>query len=287
MKQQIKRLLFAIVPRAAATFFAARARAHSQKVLREWGCVAIAEQITKRYGEAVLRGPFRGTKVTKRCLAEHISPYLLGLYEHELNGVWQVVLDGRYTQVLDIGAKFGFYAVGLARVFPATPVVAFDPDPWARQTTLEMAAVNGTPNVVFEAFCDANWLRNRLQPNALIICDCEGYEEQLFGKSSLVALNLNTATLIIETHEGLAPGVECKIRRVMERSHQVFSISSKETTGPPPVDLSFLTAPQRQLATHEVRSPQVWLLCLPNQGVNTRLSWPVHRVAEGRSMTTH
>lgn len=272
MKRLIKRTMFALAPRAATGFFAARARAHSQRVAREWGCRAIADQIIARYGDVVLGGPFRGMRLTPMCRAEHLSPYLLGLYERELNPVWDVVFRGRPAQILDIGAKFGYYAVGLARRFPAAPVVAFDPDPWARRATREMAAGNATPTVELAAFCDPAWLRAHVRPGALILSDCEGYEAELFGAAEIPALA--TATLVIETHEAFVPGVGQQIRGVLGRSHRIYTIASDDATGPLPVDLSFLSADQQRLAAQEVRPPQEWLVCLPNHGANAGLTWP-------------
>ena len=52
-----------------------------------------------------------------------------------------------FPQIVDVGAKFGYYAVGLARRYPAAAVVAYDVDWWARRACRRMAAANGVGNV--------------------------------------------------------------------------------------------------------------------------------------------
>ena len=79
----------------------------------------------------VLDGPFKGLLLPASAREEHIGPYLLGTYERELHGAWRKILTGQYNAVIDIGAKIGYYAGGLARHFPSTPSIAFDTDWWA------------------------------------------------------------------------------------------------------------------------------------------------------------
>ena len=114
------------------------------------------------------------------------------------------ILQGQYAQIIDVGAKFGYYAVGLAKKYPGTPVVAFDTDAWARRAVREMMAANGTGNVRVESFCSAEWLERHARENALIVSDCEGYEAALFGPGT--ASKLRAATLLIETHDCFVPG---------------------------------------------------------------------------------
>ena len=95
--------------------------------------------------------------------AEHIGPYLLGTYEAELHDTWNLLLQRDYSEFVDVGANFGYYAVGLARRFPNEKVVAFDVDWWARKAVAEMSAANGTTNLSIESWCDPSWLARHLQ----------------------------------------------------------------------------------------------------------------------------
>jgi hypothetical protein len=244
----------------------ARARAHAHRVVASWGCGPLNSKLVERFGSRVQEGPFAGLTLTARTHAEQIGPYLLGVYESELDEAWAVVLRGAYPQVIDVGAKFGYYAVGLARKYPAAQVVAFDTDWWARQAVREMAAANGTGNVEVKGFCSPEWLARHAREAAFIISDCEGYEAALFGPGTVPALR--SATLLIETHDCFVPGVSDRLRQAFGETHSVRVYGHDAHRRLPTQPLDFLSEPERQLAVHEVRPPQTWLLCLPRTGPN-------------------
>lgn len=261
LKRLLKRTLFAVAPRAATAVMSARARAHSHRLVREWGLVELNGKLIDRFGPAVQAGPFRGMTLTPACRAEHLGPFLLGTYEHELHPWLERVRGGRFAQVLDVGAKFGYYAVGLARWMPETPVVAFDTDWWARAATREMAAANRTPNVTAAGFCSPRWLDRHLLPGAFVFSDCEGYEGELFGRAASPALD--SATLLIELHDALAPGVGDAVRRRFAATHRAEVVAGSD---PPAAgaDLSFLTPDEARAAVREHRGPQEWILLTPH-----------------------
>jgi hypothetical protein len=202
-------------------------------------------------------------------LAEQIGPYLLGVYESELDEAWDTVLHGFYTQIIDIGAKFGYYAVGLAKRYPGASVIAFDTDWWARKAVREMAAANGTGNVEVKGFCSPDWVAQHTQQAAFVISDCEGYEGVLFGPDTVP--KLRSATLIIETHDCFVPGVSDKVRAAFAETHSVRVYGNDATRRGPTRPLDFLSEAEQQLAIQEVRPPQLWLLCLPKTGPNEGL----------------
>ena len=271
MKETLKAALFALAPRATTALLSARARAHSQRVAAGWGCGEVNRELFRRFGDAVLGGPFAGVVLTPMTMAEQqAGPVLLGVYESELDGAWDEVLGGSFPQILDVGAKFGYYAVGLARRYPAAKVVAFDTDPWARKATREVAQANGVANLEIRGYCDPAWLAGNLRDDALILSDCEGYESVLFGSPR--PATMDTATLIIETHESDSPGVVARLTEAFGPTHDVRLIGDEQPKREPTVPLDFFTDEQRRLAAHEVRSPQNWLLALPRAGANRKLA---------------
>lgn len=271
MKKLIKRVLESVAPEWTTAMLSAKARAHSHWVVREWGCGPLHEKLLQKFGAAVLAGPFKDVILTPMTHAEQIGPYLLGVYESELDAAWATVCCGSYSQIIDVGAKFGFYAVGLARKYPQAEVVAFDTDWWARKAVREMAAANHTPNVKVEGFCTPGWLAQNTREGAFIISDCEGFEGVLF--SDEVIAKLTTATLIVETHDCSVPGVCERLQKAFEKTHVVKVVGMDGSRRRPDVDLSFLASDrERELASKEVRPDQIWLLCLPKSGPNAGLA---------------
>lgn len=251
----------------------ARGRAHSHRVIASWGCGSLNRKLTERFGSRVQEGPFAGMALTAMTHAEQIGPYLLGVYESELDEAWAIVCRGEYAQVVDVGAKFGYYAVGLARKYPAASVVTFDTDWWARKAVREMAAANGTANVEVKGFCSPDWLARHVREAAFIISDCEGYEAALFGPDTIPGLQ--SATLIIETHDCFVPGVSERLRVAFGKTHSVLVYGVGARRRIPTHSLDFLSEAERQLVIQEVRPPQTWLLCLPKAGTNQALQQAV------------
>jgi hypothetical protein len=260
LKQAIKKALFAVAPRTATAIMSARARAHSQRLVKEWGLRDLGQKLIREVGDVVLAGPFRGLRLTPMCQAEHVSPFLLGVYELELQPWWEAVFRRPFAQILDVGAKFGYYAVGLALRYPHADNVAFDTDWWARRALREMRAANRA-RLTIRGYCSPRWLAAHLRDGAFIICDCEGYEGELFGAADAPALA--TATMIIELHEAFMPGVSARIRARFAATHRIERIGSRDETPLPTVPLATLSAEEVRRASQEVRLPQEWLFLEP------------------------
>jgi len=258
LKSAVKSGLSAVFPRWATGFFSARARAHAQAVLAGLGCVALNQKLLKQFGSRVRQGPFAGLVLSPLTHQEHLGPYLLGTYEQELHPVWGSLRGKKFGQLLDVGSKFGYYAVGLAQKFPQAEVVAFDPDPWARRAVREMAAANGVANVAVADFCDLTWLRRNLRPGAFILSDCEGYEAVLFSEPGIPALA--SATMVIELHEQFSPGVTRQLQENFSATHQITVIEARPGLPALPPECTTLNEGERGLATNEFRTgAQAWL----------------------------
>jgi hypothetical protein len=261
LRSLIKTAAYSVAPRLAESVFAARARAHSHKLVRQWGLFEINERLIQQIGSAVIAGPFAGLEFTATARKEHIGPYLLGTYEMELHHWWREILRGSYSQVVDVGASFGYYAIGLARSFPCATIDAFDTDWWARAALAEMAAANHVSNLSIHDACTPAWLGRHLRAGALLVSDCEGYERELLTSVEIPALG--TATMIIELHEALSPGVSTAIAERFSDSHTVEQVASRTSTELPPMPPHSLTKTELIRASAEVRSPQAWMFLRP------------------------
>lgn len=261
IKSGLKTLGSTAAPRLTAAIQAARARAHSHRLLRDWGYDRLGASLVAHCGDRVLSGPFAGLTLTPMTRAEHIAPFLLGVYESELDQAWATALTRTYSQIVDVGAKFGYYAVGLARRYPTVPVVAFDVDWWARAALREMAAANGTHTVTVLGYCDPGWMSRHLASGALVVSDCEGFEDVLFPRGRLEPFR--DATLIIETHEDAVRGVTARLRDDFSSTHAVTVIDEHAPRRGANLSLGFLTPEQQTQAISEIRPAGSWLFAVP------------------------
>jgi hypothetical protein len=260
VKRLVKRVLTSVAPQMTTAVLSARARAHSHRLYRAWALLDLNRKLVEHFGSTVKDGPFRGMTLSPMTHQEHLGPFLLGTYEAELHPWLETIAAKQFSQILDVGAKFGYYAVGLSRLFPGTPVIAFDTDRWARAATREMATVNRTPDVSPAGFCSPGWLDRHLQPLSFILSDCEGFEGELFSQTSTPSLD--SATLLIEMHDYLVPGVGAAVRERFARTHTLATVTSGGGRYPS-TDLSFLSPSEAATAVNEYRPQQEWLLLTP------------------------
>ena len=261
LRSTVKRIAHAVAPRRAVAISAQRARRRSHRLLKEWGLFDLNQRLIAELGSQVLDGPFKGLTFSPLSRAEHIGPYLLGTYEAELHETWRQLLSRDYSEFVDVGANFGYYAVGLARRFPRRKVTAFDVDWWARKAVAEMSAANGTPNVSIEAWCDPSWLAVHLKDHSLIISDCEGYEGALFCGQRVAAFT--TCTFVIELHEAFVPGVTQRCLDMFARTHTAQVVETRTETPLKARPASFTDDEMRRVSA-EARGPQQWLVLTPN-----------------------
>jgi hypothetical protein len=257
IKNKLKGIMYAIAPLASASFFAARARTYSQRYLAGRGVHDLNRRLADRLGMSVLSGPFTGMTLTPDVLKENLGPFLLGTYEGAIQSWIERAIAAEPRTVVDVGSKFGYYAVGLARRLSGSRVVAFDTDPWARRATAEMARANGCRVEAF-GYCNRAALERLAGPGTFVISDCEGYEDVLFDADSARALK--GTTLLIETHEGIVPGVEGRIAAAFSATHAIEVVEDGDIDPAPPVDLSWLGADDAAKAIDEFRTRQRWML---------------------------
>ena len=177
----------------------------------------------------VAEGPFTGLVYPNlKSHGSSLLPKLLGTYESELHSTFRKWEDIEFNQIVDIGAAEGYYAVGLAKVFPNSRVSAYDTSREARKLCKQMAETNGTLNRtgIYESCTRRTLLDKDFSGGGLIICDCEGYEGDLFDED--VATHLKNCHLIIELHDSPPEGIEIrsKLLPIFSVTHAVSLISS-------------------------------------------------------------
>jgi hypothetical protein len=108
-----------------------------------------------------------------------------------------------YTQIIDIGAGEGYYAVGLAGRMPNAEIFAFDVNEQAIELCKTMATVNHVDHrIIFKTECTLEKLAQfefSEQKRGFILCDCEGCELDILNPQILP--NLKFCDLLVEVHD--------------------------------------------------------------------------------------
>jgi precorrin-6B methylase 2 len=263
--RRLKRYLDQLFPNAAAARRAARSRRGSHRDAERKGHVALNRRLVDAAGTCVLSGPFAGLVLTPMTLKEHVGPALLGTYEAELHPWFNRLLRRQYPQIVDVGAKFGYYAVGLCRRVPSATSVAFDIDPWARRATREVARANGVTTLQVRAFANPAWFDRHLQPGALVVSDCEGFERELFPHVTTPAAD--SSTFVIEMHEAMAPGVTERLIARFAATHDLVRVPTRQESAVSSelrATLGAFTDEEIRILSDELRGgSQEWLIAVP------------------------
>jgi hypothetical protein len=178
----------------------------------------------------VQTGPFKGmTIVPFFSWGDGDSPAkLLGVYEDELHPAIEHAIAANPDLVLNIGCAEGYYSVGVARRLPNATNIAVDINPSAVDICSKNFQVNGVTK--YECLLrptTAIWLGKTLSKGQapLLVMDCEGAELTLLEPTE--APELATATVLVECHDCVTPGITDAIKQRFESTHNIVSIEQK------------------------------------------------------------
>ena len=176
----------------------------------------------------VKNGPFKG--LVYDCMesaGSAIYPKLIGSYESELHTQIETLISQKnYTNVIDIGCAEGYYAVGFAKILPYASVYAYDIDKKARELCHRMALINGVGQRLFikNKISKEDLLNFNLDDSTLIICDCEGFEKELFTLD--LAKKLHRCDFIIEMHDNIDINISSELVSIFKKTHEIKLIKS-------------------------------------------------------------
>jgi len=205
-----------------------RARRNPSLALRQREHQRIFEAIGSP--DAVLAGPFAGMRYGRHAWGSQLLPKIAGTYELELHDVIERLICTGVKLVVDVGAAEGYYAVGLARRLPTAAIVTYDISPASRHLLRAIAILNSVlDRIDIRTRCDPQVLNRTLRaaPHALVICDCEGYEDILIDPDA--APELAGATILVELHDLIVPGLSERIAARLCRTHtlEVFPVRER------------------------------------------------------------
>lgn len=166
----------------------------------------------------VVDGPFAGMWFGLPIV--HLPAYL-GTYELELWPLLAELASRAFDVVVNVGAANGYYAVGLARVWPGARIVAFELEPSKRESLSRVALENGVDRRVrAEAECTPERLdavvRDAECP--LVWMDVDGAELDLLDPAR--APGLRRAEIVVELHEFLLPQTRERLEARFSGTHE-------------------------------------------------------------------
>ena len=196
---------------------------------RFWPSTLVRRWIERRSGGKVISGPFAGMKYVHTSVGSEYVPKLLGIYELELNMIFQNLFAHDFQTIVDVGAAEGYYAVGVARQYTHCHVIAFEANKDGRELLEKMAVLNNVQNrMQIEGFCDSESLERSLLDagRTLVIMDVEGGEKTLLDP--MVTPELLHAHIVVEIHDYADPELGEVILQRFKRSHHIQDIAIKE-----------------------------------------------------------
>ena len=231
------------------------------RLLAKWRAEKLKGPALQATGGVVPAGPFSGMKFTVGAAEGCFLPKLLGCYEAELHQHWAALRrERRYRTIIDIGAAEGYYAVGLARMFPEARVVARDTNATSHPMLRALAEANGVADRVEIGglFGHADFAAYAGQP-VLVLCDIEGAERDLLDPAKAPALA--RFDIVVEVHEGMDPTLPSLLTGRFDRTHDIVGVRDLPRTVIFPPRYQPRDSIDRLVSMWEFRSsPTPWLV---------------------------
>jgi hypothetical protein len=179
-------------------------------------------RFVRKHGLRVQSGPFAGMTYPESAVgrAEQLVAKLLGSYECELHESVEALVARDWSQVVDIGAGDGYYAVGLALRCPGARVRGWEMNPLPARVCAELARANGVKaRLELRGECTLDALKALPDEPSLVVSDCEGCEDLLLLPDQVPLLR--RSALLVEIHDSLAPGVEERLTERFADTHDI------------------------------------------------------------------
>lgn len=233
---------------------------------------AVAQRSMERLRKTglVAAGPFAGMVCPERSIGSAHWPKRLGVYEAELTPVIERLQADETRLVINVGAAEGYYALGCARRWPQSRVIAFEQEQEGRELLKAFAVRNGvSERIEVRGVCSAGELKRTLDDagQGLLIMDVEGGEDELLAGPNVGALR--TFHILVELHDLRRERLGERLRARFEASHVIEEIHTRPRRY---ADFSFPRNPllrlyllrQLQDLSDELRgAPMRWYMMTP------------------------
>lgn len=167
-----------------------------------------------------MSGPFKGLRAPGSGTGDAHYTFLLGIYERSLVPVIEAVIARAPATIIDVGAGWGYYALGLAARCPGSQVIGYEIDPTRADLIRKYRRLNGLDERVdVRGACTVEALAQDVAaaPDLFLLMDVEGEEDVLLDP--MRAPSLRRAEILVELHEGLVPGITRRVKERFSRTH--------------------------------------------------------------------
>lgn len=181
--------------------------------------------VRERTDCSVAAGPFAGMRYIEHAAGSAYIPKLLGMYERELNSCVEEICARKPALIVDIGAAEGYFAVGLAVRNPQAKVIGYEMANQSREYLKEMAILNVVAGrLTIRGKCEPADLAAALadDPAPVVVCDVEGYEQQLLDPEAVPALE--KAAILVELHDFIIPHITETLQQRFRHTHDIVHI---------------------------------------------------------------
>jgi hypothetical protein len=218
-------------------------------------------------GNTVRHGPFRGmiipTPDEESWVDGNFSCKILGAYEFELHDAIAHAVSRKPATVINVGCADGYYAIGLARMMPASLVMSYDTNQTAVDVFRKYAKLNEVADRV-EIFCGRLKRSDEGEGHRLYIVDIEGDELHFIDLQENPRLAFSD--LIVECHDFVDKDISLTLANRLAKTHAVEIIRARLPLYSRYEFLSQSPGVMQVLALTEKRPmPTLWLACWANE----------------------
>lgn len=179
-------------------------------------------------GGTVVAGPFRGMIFPTESVGSANWPKRLGVYEQELVPTIESIPSVYTRTVINVGAAEGYYAIGCARRWPESRIVAFEYESTGRALINEYATRNAVAKRIdVRGTCTLESLHAALQEAkyGLVLMDVEGMEDELLAGPNITALA--SFCILVELHDLRRANLGSRLRARFEATHHIEEIATR------------------------------------------------------------
>jgi hypothetical protein len=190
---------------------------------------------------------------------------VLGTYEICLVPVLEQVIARKPDTIIDVGAAWGYYSIGLAIRCPESHVVAYEVDPTRVELMEKYNRLNKLGHrIAMRGLCTTQALAGDLlyATNPFILMDIEGAEDDVLRAD---IPGIERAEMLVEMHEVFIPGLTQRMEKRFSPTHRIRLIEQADLSdhSPPPRINPFVRWQWQRLIKEDRKQPMTWMHLMP------------------------